>query len=227
MRPMVLLDFLRHDRLLNIHEWAERISTRSGKPATEILREKLGPYHERRMAFDQHFDHGMKFRYGALSIGGLGATRFGEYCAIFKHAEVLAQCEVGYLKGDSLNDYVGPGPGVDEMKLQAECATDASKHFLATTKHIADAASQPRDAWAKMLCSADNYVEVIFQGTLRSGNLGAVRISKLDFELYWECAYNEFREKLSELERFRVDAFAVIDEALHDLGATWETVERA
>src|SRR5260370_40171165 len=51
MRPMVLLDFLNHNRLLNIPEWASRIAARSGKPAEDAMREKLGAFYERRMAF--------------------------------------------------------------------------------------------------------------------------------------------------------------------------------
>ena len=78
-----------------------------------------------------------------------------------------------------------------------------------------------------MLCNAADYIEAILHGELMPRNLEAVRISKLDFDLYWEYAYNEFRTKLSELDRFRVDSFAAIDEALHALGVTWEMVEHA
>jgi hypothetical protein len=227
MRPMVLLDFLNHDRLLNIHEWASRISARSGKPAEDAIREKLGAFCERRMAFDNHFDGGIEFRYGALNAGGLGAFRYGEYCSIFRHGETLAHCRVGYLKGDSLTDYMTFGPAVDAMKLSSECATDSHKHFLATLKHSSEAATQSPDEWPEMLCGAREYIEAVLNGDLRPQYLETVRIAKLDFDLYWEYAYNEFREKLSELDRYRVDSFAAIDEALQTLGVTWETVERA
>jgi len=34
----------------------------------------------------------------------------------------------------------------------------------------------------------------------------------------------QFSERLSELDRYRVDSFAQIDERLHALGISWETV---
>jgi hypothetical protein len=227
MRPMVLLDFLNRDYLLNIHEWAERVSARAGKPSVEVLREKLGPYFERRMAFDRHFDRGLEFRYGALNIGGLGAKRFGEYCLVFNHGRIAARCTVGWLKGDSLNHYMTDEPTVDEAKLCADCASDDRKHMLATLKHASELVARRPDDWPRMVCREDCYIEAIVEGSLKPDSLGCVRIGKLDFDLYWEYAFIEFTGKLSELDRYRVDAFAAIDERLQAAGVSWETVEDA
>jgi hypothetical protein len=179
------------------------------------------------MAFDQHFDGGLEFRYGALNIGGLGAYHFGEYCPVFKHCDVTAQCTIGYLKGDSLNDYTTAEPRVDEAKLGADCAADSHKHMLATLKHAAALTKRSPDEWPQMLCSSHDYVEAIFRGELKSNNLESVRFGKLDFDLYWEYAYREFTEKLSELDRYRTETFAAIDERLQALGVPWETIDDA
>lgn len=224
MRPMVLLDFLVTDRWLNIHQWAKKVSTRGGKPIRDLLREKLRDYFDRRMAFDGHFESGLEFRYGALNIGGLGAHRFGEYCAIFRQ-EALAGCGFGYLKGDSLNHYMAVGPRVDEDRLQVECATEGQKHILLTIKHSSEAGTKPSHQWPDMVCNPDCYAEaIIVKGDLKAGHLSCIRIGKLDFDLYWEYAFLEFSERLSELDRYRVDSFAAIDERLQVLGVSWETV---
>ena len=189
MRPMVLLDFLQNDRLMNIHEWAAHKSSRSKKSLDDILREKLGPYFDRRIAFDNHFEGGTRFRYGTLSIGGLGPRQYGEYCAVFKHADVMEQCQVGYLKSDSLNNYLTPDLDINEVKLRCECAPESHKHMLATMKHADKLTGEPQERWPEMLCSGDDYVEAVLAGDLSPGNVAAVRISNVDYELYWEHAY--------------------------------------
>jgi len=175
------------------------------------------------LAFDSFFESGLEFRYGALNIGGLGASRFGEYCAIFH--EGPAGCIHGYLKGDSLNHYMAVGPKVDEDLLRVDCATEALKHMLLTLKHASEATAKPAANWPEMICNADCYAEaIIVQGDLKAARLSCVRIGKVDFDLYFEYAFREFSERLSELDRYRVDAFAQIDERLQALGISWETV---
>jgi hypothetical protein len=176
LRAMVLLDLLTTDRWLNIHQWAKKISIRGGKPIEEILREKLKGYFDLRMAFDGFFDLGLEFRYGALNIGGLAANRFGEYCAIF-HKDMLSQLSLGYLKGDSLNHYMAPGPRVDEDLLPADCATEGSKHMLLTLKHGRSVPGRPSRQWPELVCNADCYAEVIVvAGDLGAAHLSCVRI---------------------------------------------------
>ena len=224
MRAMVLLDFLETDRWLNIHQWAVKISTRGGKPVEEILREKLKHYYDRRMAFDGFFESGFGFRYGALNIGGLGAQRFGEYCAVLRK-ETHAQCGVGYLSGDSLNHYMTWGVKINQHKLQSECANEAAKHMLLTLKHASELTGKPPLQWPGLVCNADCYAEaIIVEGGVTATDLSCVRIGKLDFDLYFEYAFLEFGERLSELDRHRVDCFATIDDRLRALGISWETV---
>ncbi len=224
MRPMVLLDFLVTDRWFNIHHWAKKMSARGGKPVETILREKLRDYFDRRMAFDGFFESGLEFRYGALNIGGLGAHRFGEYCAILQN-ESLGGCRVGYLKGDSLNQYMEVGLKVDEDRMRADCATETQKHMLLTIKHASEAVAKPDHQWPDMVCSADCYAEaIIVEGDVKAGHLSCIRIGRVDFDLYWEYAFLEFSNRLSELDRYRVDCFAAIDERLQLLGVSWETV---
>ena len=215
MRPTVVLNFLISGTHLNVHEWADEIALRSRKDKQTILREKLGPFYENRIAFDLYFEGGEQFRYGALNIGGVGTEYYGEYCVILQHASICATHEIGYLMGDSLSSYVIAGPRVNESKLRQECAPDSHKHCLATIKHSSKIESLAPDAWSSMLCSTVNYIEAIVRGELRPDGVEAVRISKADYDLYWEYAFNEFTGRLTEVDRYRVDTFASIVEHLN------------
>jgi hypothetical protein len=222
MRPTVLLDFLHSGSHQNIHEWVDKILPHSSKTKAAILQEKLGDYYERRLAFDGFFDSGEQFHYGALTIGGLGPVRYGEYCVVVSSAAIGARGTVGYLLRDSLSGYVTSDAKVDVNSLEKDCALDSQKHCLATVKHAFGLSAASEDAWPTMLCSGDDYVEAIFTGGLRSADATTVRIARIDYELYWEYAFNEFRSKLSELDRFRVDTFAQIVEKLETLGVGLE-----
>ena len=211
MRPTVLLQFLLSGSHMNIYEWAESISTKSTKDKQAILKEKLGSYYERRLTFDGHFEGGEQFRYGALNIGGTGAEQYGEYCGVTDHSRIGILNEVSYIMGDSLNCYVTTEPKIDEVKLREECAVDTHKHFLATIKHATQVQSSTAPAqWRTMICSGTTYLEVVMRGELRPADIEAVRISQLNYDLYWEYSFNDVASRLSEVDRFRTDTFATI-----------------
>lgn len=222
MRPTVLLDFLHSGSHLNIHEWVNRILLHSSKTKAAILQEKLGSYYEKRLAFDGFFDCGELFQYGALTIGGLGPVRYGEYCVVASSVAMRTRGTVGYLLRDSLSAYVTSDAKVDIDAVEKDCAPESRKHYLATIKHSSGLPAMPTDAWATMLCGNDDYVEAIFTGGSTSVDVTTVRIASIDYELYWEYAFNEFRSKLSELDRFRVDTFAQVLEHLEKLGIGFE-----
>lgn len=226
MRPMTLLDFLASERCLNIYEWVDLILRKSSKGRDEILRDKLGAYYERRITFDGYFIGGQEFRYGTLNIGGLGTNRYGEYCVVIDVIKLSGEGELGYLGGDSLRSYMTMTPEVDEPELRNHCATDSHKQFLAALKHAAEVARIADDQWPNLICNHGEYIEAIFTGNLHPDQILTVRIARTDYELYWEYAFNEHRERLSEVDRYRVDTFARIDEYLDNLGVSWEQVVR-
>jgi hypothetical protein len=227
MRPTVLLTFLTSGTLLNIHQWAESILKRSRKTKNAILKDKLGDYYFRRMAFDLYFRGGDAFQYGALIVGGLGLERYGEYCAIFSLAKLQLTSGVGYLASDSLRTYVSSKASLDGERIRTECACDTHKHFLACVKLASKICSAPEMYWNRCLCSDDDYIEAIIGGQVTPDAVRSIRIAKTDYLLYWEYAFNEFAGKLSELDRFRVDTFARIDDNLARFGLTWEPVTDA
>lgn len=224
MKPMVLLDFLISKRYLNIYEWVDHISKRASISKNKILEDKLDSYYKKRIAFDQYFDRGKEFNYGTLNIGGLGAIRYGEYYVILEKAKLKNSGELGFLESDSLRTYITPTLSVNDADLRKHCATDTHVHLLATLKHATDILRLQESEWASLLCNNDDYVEAIFDTKILPEQILTVRFPKLDYDLYWEYAFNEHRDKVSELDRYRVDTFSKIDEYLTNLGVNWENV---
>ena len=83
MRPEILISFLMTGHHQNIYEWAVIRAAESHRPEDDIIREKLGVYYPRRRAFDDYLEGSRQFRYGALNVGGTGATYYGDYCVVF------------------------------------------------------------------------------------------------------------------------------------------------
>ena len=80
------------------------------------------------------------------------------------------------------------------------------------------------DSWNSILCSGSTYVEVVIRGELRTSDIEVVRLSQSTYDLYWEYSFNEFSERLSEMDRARVDTFATILQQLEKQGMRLEGV---
>jgi hypothetical protein len=207
MLQRTMNSFLSLERHANMHEWASSMALFSSIAPDEILRERLGEFYERRIAFDSYFEGGESFRYGALNIGGLGTWCYGEYCILLKE-EVSRRPEVTYLRSDSLKAYMLPGPSVDENAIRRDAAPHAHRHCLAVLKHAAEVPSIDEERWPGMICSNSNFIEAIFTGELTPGQVEAVRMPRPDFEVRFHFAFESFRDKdLSDHDKFLVTEF--------------------
>ena len=138
MRPSVLTGLIAGGRHQNVYEWADEQSRLSSRPIMEILQEKLGAYFRRRIHFDDTFDQGRQFRYGALNIGGLGPYRYGQFCTVLRMEFVTPNDLTAYLMRDSLRTYMPTEIDVDTASLQCEVTTHSHVQYLAAVKHSAE-----------------------------------------------------------------------------------------
>ncbi len=207
----------------NIYEWAEGRAARSTKTAQEIIRERLGTYYERRMAFDGFFARGTELRYGALNVGGAGASRYGSYCSVVKDIGA-PRFQLAYLRADSLSTYMLHGPTVDSAAVERDAAPHEARHHLAAVKHVADVVSRPDAAWPAILCNNDDYVEAIFVGELAADDIECVRMTKADHEALYDLAFEDFRTKLGKADHLEIDTFVVILDELTKRGIRLEVV---
>ena len=227
MRQMGLLSFLTFGKHQNIYEWAQLRAEKSSRPREEVLREKLGELYEKRVTFDVAFEEGEKFHYGALNIGGLGASHFGEFCIVFKEDPFTADIKIAYLESDSLKSYILPGPAIDEDRLRRNTAPHSHKQHLASLKNAGEITTTLEDEWSSLLCSENEYVEAIFVGDVPSKSAETIRMAKVDYDDLFGSAYEDFSQGLENSERFRIDTFVMILQHLEAHGIELETVDNA
>lgn len=209
MRPWVLTEVVLNGHQ-NIYEWATEQSVLSGRPQREILNEKLTTWFERRLRFDTAFDDGEHFRYGALNVGGVGSTRYGNFCVVLKGAFLEGLTTLAYLKNDSLRCYFTHAGLVDDMRLRAEVALHEHRHYLAALKH-ASALSRGSDSeWAQMVCSDSEYIEAIFIGDVSMPEIEEVRVQRTEYERLWNLAFSDFGSSRKDEERALLNDFVVI-----------------
>lgn len=178
MKLDALYGFLESGAYVNVYEYARKKAAEEGKSDEEKIKEHSDKYHTKRMAFDGCFERSREFKYGALNIGGPGATRYKDFCAVLKHEISEKTPETAYLKYDSLNHYVTYTGNVDLNSIKKEIAAHDHRHFLAALKHITEIPISPENDWPNILCSGDDYIEVIFIREISPGNLEKVRIQE-------------------------------------------------
>jgi len=201
-----------------------RRARRSSKTTTELLRQRLGDFCERRLAFDAAFTGGRQFRYGALNIGGLGVSQFGDCCVVLTKRR-MSRSPVAYLPGDSLATYVAPGPRVDLERLRRDAAPFAERHRLTVLKHADDVVASTPTSWAALVSSPDGFIEAIFTGPLSPTDVAEARMSRDDFELRFHHVFEELRGRLDEATRFQVEEFAMVWRHLDEKKIPLEVVD--
>ncbi|HIJ83974.1 MAG: hypothetical protein HW380_1372 [Magnetococcales bacterium] len=177
----VLGDLLVNGKLENVHAWA-RNKAGSGNPL-DWLKEKIGwaySWHERRMLFEGYFVNGQEFLYGALNIGSLGATHYGNVSIVIDDV-FLQNSPVTYLEGDSLELFLDSNDQLILPTLKKSISSQTQRHHLMAFKHRFRLDGTPQEDWPKMVCSKNEFVEVIFLQPLERSHITRVLI---DAEFY-------------------------------------------
>jgi hypothetical protein len=224
MRQSVLISFLTFSEHQNVYEWADERSRVGGVPREQILREKLGRYYPRRTAFDSSFEDGERFRYGALNIGGAGAPKYGEFCAVLHHRVSAERSEVAYLRSDSLKTYMKRGPVLDEEALRGDAAPHSHRHCLATMKHAGELGGHPEDRWPSMVCSATDFIETVFMGPLAASDVEVIRMPQRDHDFRFHNAFEAFRGRLGKAEKILCADFVIARRLIRQHGISLEVV---
>ncbi|SPF39519.1 hypothetical protein SBA4_2350006 [Candidatus Sulfopaludibacter sp. SbA4] len=215
MRPMSLLSFLVLGFHQNIYEWSRSRGEESGRPAEEIIREKLGDFYAKRVAFDRYFDKGETFRYGALNIGGPGATVYCDYCTILQNS-ASDNPEIAYLRSDSLKTYFKADGALDEAALREDAAPHSHRHVCACLKCAPELSATAAAGWAALLCSNSDFVEAVFSTPTTPVDVESVRIESSQYRELFRYGFENFREKLTDERRNLVEAFVLIKRLLRE-----------
>ncbi len=229
MKPSDLIAFLELGRHRNMHELAAEEAARTGEDSDAVLRRRLKGYYARRMGFDGHFRDGHAFRYGALNAGGCGVTIFGQFCGVFRDELSRSRREVAYLRSDSLATYVSPDGEVDEQSVREEAAPHSHRHCLATLKHCDSIPTCEAAGWPSLLCSGPGrgFVEAVFTGEARPGDLEAVRLAKSEQQRHYDDLFDAARGALSRARGAQIDQFIKAVELLEVSGVALEVTDGA
>jgi hypothetical protein len=183
----------------NAYDLAEEESRILDIPISDLLERKFGDYYRKRVAFDQYFDRGRWFRYGALNIGGVGARIYGEFCIILD-GEAIGAC-LAFVAGDSLKPYVDASGTLDETAIIRDAVPLSHCHCLATIVVGEQIIQAIESDWPMIVCSDVNYLEAIFLGEVKRPLLSGIRISESDYQRLFDLVYPRPARKLEEAER--------------------------
>ncbi len=226
LRLFVITEILNGIPYKNIHEWAQEQAVLSGRNKDEILRERLKGFYDKRMAFDQAFQKGECFRYGALNAGGFGLSNYGLYCTVLTHNFHDTLNHSACFSGDSLEICFSKSSTFDPTVLIKSISPFSHRHWLATSQLIADIDAAQQNDWSQLLISTDfkQYFEIIFIGEVTVNDLKCVRVSTEEYQQKWELAFSNFGKSLTEPERAEVQDFVQLLRAVKDGKIQLETI---
>ena len=194
MRPCVLSGLVSGRKHQNMYERAGEQGSLCKRSVEEILAENLGRFFSRRISFDDTFEEGRCFRYGALNIGGVGADRYGIFCAVLSSDFVGPDTSIAYLTDDSLTTYMPNETVVDITKLRQEVGTHSHRHYLVAVKHAGELDTSNRSDWPTMVCCNDRYCEAIFVEDVDLSSVDAVRVKEAEYTRLFALAFNEYTQ---------------------------------
>ncbi len=157
VKPRVLERLLDGEPWRHPFELAQVEAERTGVPVEEVLRRRV-KYFDRRMTFERRAGDGVRFYYGALNIGGMGAMRYGRLCVVFGPCG-CSDDDRAWLSADSLKG-AWFAKGSDELDwdcLLEHVADNAHVHVLAAAKCFAPGESL--EDGLRRVCTNDDYVE--------------------------------------------------------------------
>jgi len=183
MRLATISSFIKYGTYQNVSEFVKEIEKYSDKEqqSSKVPNKPQKTDVDKRVIFEQTFEFGENFKYGALNIGGIGVTIYGEFCVIFKRSKVKDYSSLIFIKKDSVKgDYVDNNGCVDFTKLAQDMANKENIHLLATIKHEEDLKQISDSRWSGMLCCDTDYIEAITHNDIIDDHVDIVRISKKD-----------------------------------------------
>ncbi|MBM4083794.1 MAG: hypothetical protein FJ272_03310 [Planctomycetes bacterium] len=210
MRPSTLADVLHGKALQNMYEHAQEMAALSGREVASVLRERLGEYHDRRLAFEDSFESGRQFRYGALNTGGAGCVKFGIFCILLKPEYAEPEKPLAYVMGDSLTEYTDATGKVDLERLSKDVSTHSHRQYLAAAKHVNVLENVEQHQWAALVCGDSGYIEAIFLETVTCQSFVEVRIQAEEYDKLFRLSFEDFGRKLSEAERALCQCFVTV-----------------
>ena len=210
-----LLTYDAEGAVLHAREAAVRTAGGNEPAGLAAFAAHQGAWLQRREGFEDLWNHGRRFLYGAVNAGGMGTEgKFGPFCLVVPDPERSAPDALAVFPGDSATRYTNDGGDVHEVAAASEATAWAARGELAVLERGVEALASAASSWPEVVCREDHYLEVV-----RAGGLPVTEVSELRLR-------ESFRTRLDRLRArvVRRDALTPEDAnlaAAYDVANSW------
>jgi hypothetical protein len=199
-----------YDRAGEVLDTRRYYAERHGDTAAglSVFAKKQGSWLLRREAFEDLWEHGRAFVYGAVNAGGMGVMgSFGPLCLVVQDPERQRPRVLAAFPADTAARYTDAAGAVDGRLARAEATTWTARGELAVIQRQGEAMASAAHDWPRVLCCPAAYLEATFAGSLPLEALSEVRL------------LDEAHEHLEELSSRLVSGETLTDTEKNELGA--------
>jgi hypothetical protein len=173
--------------------------------------ESQGRHFGGRQNFEDLWEHGRRFVYGAVNGGGVGVEGFGPICLVLADVEAEAPDALGVFPEDTVKRYADAGGAVDGARALSEATAWEDRAELAVVERASEAAAAVEADWPPMLCSDGDYLEAVVTGPLPLRAVAQVRMpDPLRKRLDGLRAKALLNEAITHVERRELLAYEVL-----------------
>lgn len=178
-----------------------------------------GAYFARREAFEDLWEHGRRFVYGAVNAGDMGAEDFGPICLVLPYPERQGFAGLGVFPADTVQRYTDAAGTVDEALAVSEATAWSDRADLATIERGHDVQMTAEADWPLVLCCKQGYLEVVLAGELPLRALAEARLrTELRKRLDEMRARWLVKETLTNVEQNEAEAYDALQKWRRLLG---------
>lgn len=195
-----VIDFDSADAVLDARSlWIQR---EGGNVAAGIAKfeKEQGGWGPRRVGFEDLWDRGHDFIYGAvnpdINHAGVGG-RYGAFCIVIRPARVSG-ADSAVFPGNSAKLYGRDNGIADAAAAYADAGGWASVPDMGVAVFGTEAASMPPPDWPLLVCSETQYLEVVTAGPIDFSDILEVRIGAAQHEDLNKWSRLDRRKRLPE-----------------------------
>jgi hypothetical protein len=173
------------------------------------------------VAFEEAWEHGETFIYGAVNAGGPGIRTYGDFCLLVENPEDPTPFGLAVFPADTVKRYTNGGLQI--TLAEQEAAAWSERAAAAVVALWVDALAHPEAAWPRLVCGVDAYLETPRAGALPIDRVDEVRMGASFYEDLVHYQGKRFSgEPLQAHEWALTDAFRIVQKwrAAYDTSLT-------
>lgn len=170
-----------------------------------------GGYLRGRQGFEDLWENGRRFIYGAVNGGGSGVEGFGPVCLVLADVQSGSVDALGVFPEDTVKRYVDANGDINHELACAEATAWEDRAELGVLERSEEASATTAADWPGLLCSADDYLEIVITGPLSLEAVIEVRLpAALRVRLDELRAKSVLEVPITDVELAEVHAYDVL-----------------